>query len=55
MSIREKATHIIAELRGHVPFTLFGALLGIFFMLVFVCRFSSCPRGLERDGDSIDV
>ncbi|MHC4061497.1 MAG: hypothetical protein ACYSR6_07795 [Planctomycetota bacterium] len=35
MSIKEKATHILAELRGHVPFTLFGALLGIFFMLVF--------------------
>ncbi|MHC4620340.1 MAG: hypothetical protein ACYTEQ_21535 [Planctomycetota bacterium] len=35
MSVKEKARHIAAELRGHVPFTLFGALLGIFFMLVF--------------------
>ncbi|MHC4573274.1 MAG: hypothetical protein ACYS76_03955 [Planctomycetota bacterium] len=35
MSVKEKAKHIAAELRGHVPFTLFGALLGIFFMLVF--------------------
>lgn len=35
MSIKDKAKHIAAELKGHVPFTLFGALLGIFFMLVF--------------------
>jgi len=35
MSVKEKAKHILAELRGHVPFTLFGALLGILFMLVF--------------------
>lgn len=35
MSVREKAKHIVAELRGHVPFTVLGALLGIFFMLVF--------------------
>ncbi|UCC21967.1 MAG: hypothetical protein JSW23_09175 [Planctomycetota bacterium] len=35
MSLREKAKHIGVELRGHLPFTLFGALLGIFFMLVF--------------------
>jgi hypothetical protein len=34
MSAGEKAKHIAAELKGHVPFTLFGALLGIFFMLV---------------------
>jgi len=35
MSVKEKAKHILAELKGHAPFTLFGALLGIFFMLVF--------------------
>jgi hypothetical protein len=35
MSVKEKAKHIAAELRGHVPFTVFGAVLGIFFMLVF--------------------
>ncbi len=35
MSVREKAKHIVVELRGHAPFTLFGALLGIFFMLLF--------------------
>ncbi|MHC4646983.1 MAG: hypothetical protein ACYTBJ_15920, partial [Planctomycetota bacterium] len=35
MSAREKARHILAELKGHVPFTLFGAVLGILFMLVF--------------------
>jgi hypothetical protein len=35
MSIKERAKHILVELRGHTPFTLFGALLGIFFMLVF--------------------
>jgi hypothetical protein len=35
MSVREKARHIGVELRGHAPFTLFGALLGIFFMLLF--------------------
>jgi len=35
MSVKEKAKHILMELKGHAPFTLFGALLGIFFMLVF--------------------
>lgn len=35
MSVKERARHILVELRGHTPFTLFGALLGIFFMLVF--------------------
>ena len=35
MSVKERAKHILVELRGHTPFTLFGALLGIFFMLVF--------------------
>ncbi len=35
MPIRERAKHILAELKGHAPFTLFGAALGIVFMLVF--------------------
>lgn len=35
MSIREKTKHILLELKGHAPFTLFGAALGIVFMLVF--------------------
>jgi len=35
MSVKEKAKHILLELKGHAPFTLFGALLGIIFMLVF--------------------
>ncbi len=35
MSIKEKAKHILVELKGHAPFTLFGAVLGIVFMLVF--------------------
>jgi hypothetical protein len=35
MSVKERAKHILVELRGHTPFTLFGALLGIFFMLLF--------------------
>ncbi len=35
MSVKEKAKHILVELKGHAPFTLFGALLGIIFMLVF--------------------
>lgn len=35
MSAKEKAKHILVELKGHAPFTLFGALLGIVFMLVF--------------------
>jgi hypothetical protein len=35
MSVKERAKHILVELKGHAPFTLFGALLGIFFMLVF--------------------
>jgi len=35
MSVKKRAKHILAELKGHAPFTLFGALLGIFFMLVF--------------------
>jgi hypothetical protein len=35
MSIKEKTRHILAELKGHAPFTAFGALLGIIFMLIF--------------------
>ena len=35
MSVKEKAKHILVELKGHAPFTFFGAILGIFFMLVF--------------------
>jgi len=35
MSIKEKILHIGAELKGHAPFTMLGALTGILFMLVF--------------------
>lgn len=35
MSIKEKATHILVELKGHAPFTALGALAGILFMLIF--------------------
>ena len=35
MAVREKAKHILAELKGHAPFTCVGALLGIIFMLLF--------------------
>lgn len=35
MSVRAKAKHIFVELKGHSPFTILGALLGIFFMLLF--------------------
>ncbi len=31
----EKIRHIGAELKGHAPFTIVGALAGIFFMLIF--------------------
>jgi len=31
----EKIKHIWAELRGHAPFTILGALAGIMFMLIF--------------------
>ena len=31
----EKIKHIGAELKGHAPFTIFGALVGIVFMLAF--------------------
>jgi hypothetical protein len=35
MSVKERAKHILLELKGHAPFTFFGAVLGIVFMLVF--------------------
>ncbi len=35
MPVLEKLKHILIELKGHAPFTLLGALLGIIFMLVF--------------------
>lgn len=35
MSVKERAKHILLELKGHAPFTLLGALLGIFFLLLF--------------------
>ena len=35
MSIKERAKHILVELKGHAPFTLLGAVLGLVFMLLF--------------------
>jgi len=35
MQVKEKAIHIFVELKGHAPFTSFGALLGVVFMLLF--------------------
>lgn len=35
ISMKEKVVHIFLELKGHAPFTLFGAVLGIVFMLLF--------------------
>ena len=35
MSAEEKVKNILIELKGHAPFTLFGALTGIVFMLLF--------------------
>jgi hypothetical protein len=35
MSFGEKAKHILVELKGHAPFTVLGALLGIFFVVLF--------------------
>ncbi len=45
MAARDKLLHIVAELRGHAPFTVFGALLGIVFMAVF--------RGLARPSPEV--
>jgi len=33
--LAKKGRYILRELRNHVPFTLFGSLLGIVFMLIF--------------------
>lgn len=33
--MHEKIKHIGAELRGHAPFTIFGAIIGLAFMLLF--------------------
>jgi len=35
MSMSEKLQHIGAEMKGHAPFTLAGAILGVGFMLLF--------------------
>jgi hypothetical protein len=35
MSAKQTAKHILLELKGHAPFTFLGAILGIFFMLIF--------------------
>jgi hypothetical protein len=35
MPLKEKINHIAAELKGHAPFTIFGALIGVAFMLIF--------------------
>lgn len=35
MAAKEKAKHILAELKGHAPFTAFGAILGLVFMFIF--------------------
>ena len=35
MEIKNKAKHILIELKGHAPFTCIGALLGVIFMLLF--------------------
>jgi len=35
MPLKERIKHIAAELKGHAPFTLFGALIGVVFMLIF--------------------
>lgn len=36
MAAREKIRHIFVELKGHAPFTVVGAFLGIVFMLFFI-------------------
>lgn len=35
MAVKERAKHILVEIKGHAPFTFVGALLGIIFMLLF--------------------
>ena len=44
MSVTSKVKHIAAELKGHAPFTVLGALTGILFMWVF------SNLGLSRSG-----
>ena len=36
MAVNEKLKHIGAELKGHAPFTLFGAAAGLAFMVIFM-------------------
>ena len=33
--VKERVRHIAVELKGHAPFTIFGALMGVVFMLIF--------------------
>lgn len=35
MLAKEKIRHIAAELKGHAPFTIFGALMGVAFVVIF--------------------
>ena len=35
MAVKEKIRHIAVELKGHAPFTIFGAMTGIALMLIF--------------------
>lgn len=35
MPLTGKAKHILVELKGHAPFTAFGAVVGIVFMVIF--------------------
>ena len=35
MPVKDRARHILAELKGHAPFTLFGAVLGVVFIVLF--------------------
>ncbi|MHC4069440.1 MAG: hypothetical protein ACYS18_07445 [Planctomycetota bacterium] len=35
MPLKQKLKHILVELKGHIPFTLLGAMLGVLFMLIF--------------------
>ncbi len=46
MSAKEKIRHIAAELKGHAPFTMLGALTGIAVMLIFKISGSPYARTL---------
>jgi len=46
MSVREKTKHILVELSSHIPFTIFGAFLGIVFMLLFRAVSETGGKGL---------